>query len=337
MEAENLKPLPPSSGEARKAGGGIPRIWSTDDEALAAHRHAHGALPHPDALMEALAGKLDNRAYDSKELHSKQTALRQRYKKHEEHDRRLYDLSNIVWGGGGKAAAAAAANANANSDGPREFAEMCELYPYLAEEVKELEAEYPGMFKREFGKKDGHKARAMDAKVKRQRLVQMKVELRRGDQDAHGAARLTVIRLATYLALRLRLNADRKKHSFILTVLQHEGLLFLLQSKRGQELAAAAATAWTREEAVSAAARTRGGGDCLLWCGREEAAGQRGGHDGVLSISHPGRGLLVGGTAADRPQPRTGKRRPQECVGAAARFFRAQGMGDEPSGQLGDE
>lgn len=186
MEAEKLKP-PPSSGEAKKPGG-IPRIWSTDDEvrileALVAHRQEHGVLPHPDALMEALAGKLDNRAYGSKELQSKQATLRQRYnnaiKRGEvptkEHDRQLYDLSNIIWGSGKTAAA------KANGDEPRSFAEMCELYPYLAEEVKELEAGHPGLFKREFGKMDDDKARAMDTKIKRQRLVQMKVEMRRGD------------------------------------------------------------------------------------------------------------------------------------------------------------
>lgn len=58
---------------------------------------------------------------------------------------------------------------------------MCELYPFLAEEAKKLEAKYPGMCKREFGKMDDHKARTMDNKIKKQRVVQIKVEMRRAD------------------------------------------------------------------------------------------------------------------------------------------------------------
>jgi hypothetical protein len=84
------------------------------------------------------------------------------------------DLSKIVWGGD-KATAAAAKAASGHE--PKGF-EMCELYPYLAEEVEKLEAAHPGMFKRVFGKMDDDKARVMDAKVKKQRIVQMKVELR---------------------------------------------------------------------------------------------------------------------------------------------------------------
>jgi hypothetical protein len=39
---------------------------------------------------------------------------------------------------------------------------MFELYPYLAEEVKGLEATHPSMCKREFGKMDDDKAHTMD-------------------------------------------------------------------------------------------------------------------------------------------------------------------------------
>jgi hypothetical protein len=45
--------------------------------------------------------------------------------------------------------------------------------------MKKLEAAHPGMFKSVFGKLDDDKARVMDEKVKKQRIVQMKVELRR--------------------------------------------------------------------------------------------------------------------------------------------------------------
>ena len=169
------------------------RIWYTGDEvriieALAAHQKEHGALPQPDALISALAGKLDNRAYGSKELQSKLQTLKRRYviliKRGElpskEHDCRLLDLSKIVWGGDKTTAAAVKA---ADGHELKGFEEMCELYPYLAEEVKKLEVAHPGMFKREFGKMDDDKARAMDGKIKKQRIVQMKVELRRTELD----------------------------------------------------------------------------------------------------------------------------------------------------------
>jgi hypothetical protein len=186
-EAEDMKP--PS---AKKARLGFHRIWSTDDEvrileALAAHQEQHGALPQPEALSSALAGKLDNRAYDCKELQSKLQTLKRRYVvlssrgeiPSKEHDRRLLDLSKIVWGGDNATAAGADAVKAASGHEPKGFEEMCELYPYLAEGMKKLEAAHPGMFKSVFGKLDDDKARVMDEKVKKQRIVQMKVELRR--------------------------------------------------------------------------------------------------------------------------------------------------------------
>lgn len=193
QEAEGKDLKPSSSGEAKKPAVPFNRTWSTDDEvrileALAAHRREHGALPQPDALVAALAGSLDKRGYGRKELQGKVQHLKRRYdtaaKKGElptkDHDRRLFNLSKSVWGGD-KAADTAAGAVTANSSGRREFGEMCELYPYLAEEVKALEAAQPGLFKREFGRIDDDKARALDVKIKKQRLVQMKVELRRGD------------------------------------------------------------------------------------------------------------------------------------------------------------
>ncbi|KAI4982230.1 hypothetical protein ZWY2020_022722 [Hordeum vulgare] len=189
---EGLKP--PAAAETKKPAA-FSRIWSTDDEvrileALAAHQKQHGTLPQPDALVDALAGKLDNRAYGSKELQSKVATLKRRYlalsKKGEvpskEHDRRVLDLSKIVWGGGDMfTAAAASAKATANDHTRKGFEEMCTLYPYLADQVKELDAASPGIFKRQFGMMDDDKARAMDEKIKKQRVAQMKVELRRHD------------------------------------------------------------------------------------------------------------------------------------------------------------
>uniref|UniRef100_A0A453JHU6 Glabrous enhancer-binding protein-like DBD domain-containing protein n=2 Tax=Aegilops tauschii subsp. strangulata TaxID=200361 RepID=A0A453JHU6_AEGTS len=170
------------------------RIWSTDDdvrilEALAVHQKQHGTLPQSDALVDALAGKLDNRAYGPKELKVKVGTLKRRYhalsKRSEllskEHDRQVLDLSKTVWGGDKSTAAAASVKTTANGHKRKSFEEMCELYPYLAEDVKELMVENPGMFKSDFGKMDHEKARVMNEKIKRQRVAQMKLGLRRHD------------------------------------------------------------------------------------------------------------------------------------------------------------
>ncbi|XP_062221857.1 uncharacterized protein LOC133921120 [Phragmites australis] len=187
--AEGKVAKPSSSSEDKKPAAPFQRTWSTDDEArileaLAAHRREHGALPPIDALVAALADSLDNRSCSRTELQHKVKNLKRRYdtgvKKGElpnkDHDRWLFDLSKNVWG-----AAAATATAKANGRAPREYTEMCQLYPYLAEEVKALEATHPGLFKRELATIDDDKARALDVKIKKQRLVQMKLELRRYD------------------------------------------------------------------------------------------------------------------------------------------------------------
>ncbi|XP_062220433.1 probable transcription factor At1g61730 [Phragmites australis] len=187
-EAEGKGAKPSSSSEDKKPGALFQRTWSTEDEvrileALAAHRREHGMLPQPDALVAALAGSLDNNGYGRTELQGKVSSLKRRYsiaaKKGElpskDRDRRLFDLSKHVWGGDKPA------KDGARREAPREFSEMCELYPYLAEEVKALEASHPGLFKREFAMIHDDKALALDVKIKKQRLVQMKVELRRYD------------------------------------------------------------------------------------------------------------------------------------------------------------
>jgi len=173
----------PSSGDDKKPGAPFQRTWSTDDEvrileALAAYRLEHGALPQPDALATVLAGSLDNSGYSPALLQGKIKALKRRYsmaaKKGErpskDHDRRLFDLSKSVWG---------PVTAASNGGALREVSEMCEMYPYLAEEVKALQKAHPGMFKREFLMIDDEKARALDTKIKKQRLHQLKV-LQRG-------------------------------------------------------------------------------------------------------------------------------------------------------------
>ncbi|OEL22084.1 hypothetical protein BAE44_0016895 [Dichanthelium oligosanthes] len=183
QEAEG-KGAKPSSVEDKKPGAPFQRTWSTDDEvrileAMAAHCREHGTPPQPEALLAALAGSLDNSGSSLALLQGKVRNLKRRYslaaKRGElpskDHDRRLFDLSKSVWG------PVAAANGGAR----REVGEMCELYPYLAEEVRAVEKEYPGLFKREFEMIDDDKARALDEKIKKQRRRQMRVLQRRHD------------------------------------------------------------------------------------------------------------------------------------------------------------
>ncbi|KAF8656929.1 hypothetical protein HU200_060444 [Digitaria exilis] len=169
----------------KKAGAPFQRTWSTDDEvrileALAAYRREHGALPQVDALATALAGSLDNSSCSLKVLEGKVKTLKRRYTvaynkgelPSKDHNRRLYDLSKSVWGH-----VAAVANGGA----PREFVEMCELYPYLAEEVKAPQRSHQGLFKREFTMMDEDKARSLDTKIKKQRMHQLRLHNRRHD------------------------------------------------------------------------------------------------------------------------------------------------------------
>ncbi|KAF0931266.1 hypothetical protein E2562_002613 [Oryza meyeriana var. granulata] len=186
-KAPQLNPAPKQGAEENGPKISSPkrqafqRIWSTEDEArileaLAAHRREHGALPQIDGLVATLAGSLDKPEYGRKELQVKVNTLKRRYettaKKAElpsRHDRRLFDLSRSVWG------------SEAANGAVREFGEMCELYPHLAEEVKALEAAHPGLFKKDFGKLDDDKARALDMKIKKQRIAEITLVLRRGD------------------------------------------------------------------------------------------------------------------------------------------------------------
>ncbi|KAL6650375.1 hypothetical protein ACP70R_009300 [Stipagrostis hirtigluma subsp. patula] len=74
------------------------------------------------------------------------------------------DLSKEVWGA-------------ANGSTRREYGEMCELFPYLAEEVKALEAKHPALFKGKFSMITDDKARALDEKIKKQRMMLVELEL----------------------------------------------------------------------------------------------------------------------------------------------------------------
>uniref|UniRef100_J3LC51 Uncharacterized protein n=1 Tax=Oryza brachyantha TaxID=4533 RepID=J3LC51_ORYBR len=48
-------------------------------------------------------------------------------------------------------------------------------------EVKAWEVKHPGLFKRHFGRIDDNKAHALDMKIKKQRLPEITLEMRRSD------------------------------------------------------------------------------------------------------------------------------------------------------------
>ncbi|WVZ78001.1 hypothetical protein U9M48_025782 [Paspalum notatum var. saurae] len=186
QEAEGKGAKPSPSIQDKKRGAPFQSTWSTDDaarilEALAAHRLEHGKLPRTDALAAALAGSLDKSDCSQSELERKVKSLRSQYSKlakkgklpSRDHGRRLFDLSKSVWG--------YRSRAEANGVTRREVSEIYKLYPYLAEEVRAIEKARPGLFKRELETVDDGKARALDAKIKKQRLAQMKVYQHRYD------------------------------------------------------------------------------------------------------------------------------------------------------------
>lgn len=182
QEAEGEGVMPPPRGDEKPAAH-IQRSLSKDDEVrilevLAAHRRESGMLPQPEELEAALAGSLDISYYGRKELMTKLKTLKTSYTKAvgkgklliKDRDRRFFDLCKEVWGGG---------NMPANGTVPRDFDEVCQMYPILADEVKVLERKQPGLFKRAFTMIDDEKARTLDQKIKKQRVSQMKVQLRR--------------------------------------------------------------------------------------------------------------------------------------------------------------
>jgi hypothetical protein len=124
-------------------------------------------LPQTDVLADALASKLDNSGCSLFELKRKVRSLQSQYAKavkkgapsSKDQDRRLFDLCKNVW------PSVSNTKASANGGAGREPDEMCELYPYLAEEVRALQRPHPGFFKQEFGMIDDSKACALDERT----------------------------------------------------------------------------------------------------------------------------------------------------------------------------
>jgi hypothetical protein len=168
----------------KKPAAFFQRSWSKDDKVrildiLTAHRREHGTLPKPEVLEAALLGSLDNTNYGRKELMGKVTSLKFVYSKvvkrgklpTKDHDRLIFDLSKEVWGGSDKPAGETV---------PSDFGEMCKMYPFLGEELERTQS---GLYKRQLSLIGNDIAQDMDQKIKKQRMRDMKVELRRLELD----------------------------------------------------------------------------------------------------------------------------------------------------------
>ncbi|KAM0895171.1 hypothetical protein ACQ4PT_023993 [Festuca glaucescens] len=191
----------PSESETPKSKR-IRRIWTPSDEvqiltALVEHRRKQGKLPEPDNndFFESIAKRLEDKSCTRFIIKDKVRSLMRRYKSHvaptTDHEQRLADLSNSVWG---DLPATHAANGN-NGDGEQDegehamsetenssgqtvdksFEEMCEMYPLLGQEVKRLTGVQPAL-RSSFTGLDGKKALVMEKKLDKLKWKELKIQ-----------------------------------------------------------------------------------------------------------------------------------------------------------------
>ncbi|CAM0872641.1 unnamed protein product [Alopecurus aequalis] len=191
----------PSESEMPKSKR-IRRIWTPSDEvriltALVEHRRKQGKLPAPDnnSFFDSIAKRLEDKSCIRSDVKDKVRSLMRRYKSYvvptTDHEKRLHDLSNSVWG---DLPATHTANGN-NDDGEQDegehamaeaenggghtldksFEEMCEMYPLLGQEVKRLAGVQPAL-RSSFIGLDGKKARLMENKLGKLKWKELKIQ-----------------------------------------------------------------------------------------------------------------------------------------------------------------
>ncbi|GJN04430.1 hypothetical protein PR202_ga21978 [Eleusine coracana subsp. coracana] len=159
--------------------GKPPSLITIDDdihvlEALAAHHREHGALPQCEELEAALAGSLNNTDNGRKDLMAKLKNLKAAHTRatkrselpSKDSDRLIFDLSMEVFAGGDEHARGRS-NIPANGVVSRDFGKICQAYPYLVKETKELEKSHAGLFKRAFYMIDDEKEHTLNRKIKK--------------------------------------------------------------------------------------------------------------------------------------------------------------------------
>lgn len=188
------------------------RVWSAADEVrilecLAAHVKAHGAPPGRAELRAILAGRvLDKEEFTVTEIYEKVRRLRGRYEKlrsaagaplpgGDGEELRKYELSKAIWDDlvplappppPKRAKKEGGSGAAADMRVRRGFEELRRLYPNLAVAVDRITtAEHGDMqgavLKRAFELIDDDTAGELDAKVKKQRVLEVKTMLNRDD------------------------------------------------------------------------------------------------------------------------------------------------------------
>jgi hypothetical protein len=194
----------PSGSEMPKSKR-IRRTWTPSDEvqiltALLEHRREQGKLPEPDNndFFDSVAERLEDKTCTRFTIKDKVRSLMRRYKSFvapsTDHEHRLADLSNSIWGDLPATHAANAANANngddeqdegehampeaENSSGQnvdKSFQEMCEMYPLLGQEVKRLAGLQPAL-RTSFTGLDGNKALLMEKKLDKLKWKELKIQ-----------------------------------------------------------------------------------------------------------------------------------------------------------------
>lgn len=176
---KRMKEAPPKHKSKR-----VRRTWAPDDEArileaLAEHRHEHGHPPLRcnNVFFDSLAERLENKSWRHSEIKDKVNSLRRRYLSNSypntDSGQHLYNLSIAVWGHMPTTAAAGDENGGKNQ---RDFDEMCELYPHLAQEVKVLAVAQPTV-KTTFPRLDDSTARVMEAKLEKVSWAKVKMQV----------------------------------------------------------------------------------------------------------------------------------------------------------------
>nr|XP_020146998.1 probable transcription factor At1g61730 [Aegilops tauschii subsp. strangulata] len=188
----------------RKGGkpGAYVRVWSAQDEVrilegLAVHVKTHGSPPGRSQLCDVLHGLIvDKEEFTKSEIYEKVCRMRDKYRSMRATIAsgaplrggadvlRKYEISNKIWGdsppltNGGKKKKG---NTN-HAPGPRvrrDFEELQDIYPHLALAVEKIDADGQGPLKRAFEFIDDAKAGQLNAKVKKQRVLEIKAELDR--------------------------------------------------------------------------------------------------------------------------------------------------------------
>ncbi|KAM0846062.1 hypothetical protein ACQ4PT_055916 [Festuca glaucescens] len=211
-------PLDVAAGDKRKAvakgkGAGI-RVWSVEDEfgileCLAAFVKTHGKPPARSQLCEVVRGHVvDKKEFTKTQIYEKVRGLRNKYytmrttaaagapPPGDAEDLRKYELSTKIWG---DSLMLPKREIKENGSGQalvrREFEELRDMYPHLTLMVEEIADGDRCFLKRAFQFIDDGTARQLDAKLKKQRVSEMKMH-----RDRSSITREVLSTLVEYMA-----------------------------------------------------------------------------------------------------------------------------------------